>query len=412
MALQARLNILSGKRQGEVVDLEPGSYDIGTRKAAAIQLRDKGIGFKHAVLVVGDDGQAAIEDLKSAGGTFVDGAPVKGTAPLAAGQPFQVGTVELLLELAGVAAAPEPEPEPEPEPAPAPDPAPAAAAAAAAAAVPDDLDLLKEQCRTLQRQLAEKTQEAQAYADALESQSASGGGGAYDDGLGGYSETASADLEVRILELQQIADEQTAQALEKDETIRALERELDVFRKKSATAIEDVKREQEAMARDVMRGHERLEEWRTEVDDARSEVARFEAINAELLLENEELKEKVEGLRYQIEQEASKRGELVRVRVVELRSEIERLENSNVELQTLVEAYEEKIDELDERVEEVEGENEAQQAVVEDLRDELAKAKHEAETRAKALRKKVQSLEMQVERLQGESARARAAAET
>lgn len=406
-----------------MVELDAGSYQLGTGRGADIQLRDKGVGFKHATLTVTTDG-LSIEDLKSRGGTFIDDQPVDGVVALASGQPFRVGTVDLAVELTSAPSAPAAAAEPEAadeEPPPAldmaEDEAPAAAAAAPAATpaseLPDDVDLLKERYRELERCYLEKAQEATALAEALEARGDAGGEdvGGYDAGIGGYSESVSADLEVRILELQQIADEQTATLLEKDEVIRQLESQLGVLRERNQEALAGAKREQDAMAREYMRGHEKAEEWRQEVDEAKAEVARFEQVNAELVLEVEELNEKIEALRYQLDQEASRRGELVRERTVELRKEAERLEASNAELRTLVEAYEEKIDELDERVEEVEGENEAHETLVNDLREELEKTKQERDTMVKTLRKKVQSLESKVERLQGESARARAAAE-
>ena len=434
----ARLSILSGKRQGETLDLQPGSYQLGTGRGADIELRDKGIGFKHAQLTVEDD-RMYLEDLKSKGGTLVEGAPIDGRVELAETVSLQLGTVELRLEAVGTAVAlkteasepesSEPEAiepeaiepeaiEPEAiEPAPSePEPVVAVAADSAAAGVEplgelsDDADVLKGMLRDLHRRLAEKSQEAAALSEALEA--SAGGGGALDDGLGGYSEAVGDDLEARMLELQHAADEQTALILEKDEEITVLQRELSVLRDRQTGALDDVRREQEAMARDVLRGHEKAEAWRTEVDEAKAEVARFEQVNAELLLETEELKEKLEAQSYQLEQEQAQRGALVRERLVELRREVERLEQSNAEMRTLVEAYEEKIDELDERVEELEGENEAQQDLVKDVRDELAKVKTERDTMVKTLRKKVQALELKLERLKGESARALAAAES
>ena len=75
----ARLNIMSGKRLGDVLVLDPGTYQVGTKKSADIQLRDKGVGFKHAQLIV-EDGHLYVEDLKSRGGTFLNGVQLEANA--------------------------------------------------------------------------------------------------------------------------------------------------------------------------------------------------------------------------------------------------------------------------------------------------------------------------------------------
>jgi chromosome segregation ATPase len=138
-------------------------------------------------------------------------------------------------------------------------------------------------------------------------------------------------------------------------------------------------------------------------------VARFEQVNSELLLETEELKEKLAALQYQLEQEQAGRGSLVRERTTGLQKDAERLEQSNAEMRTLAEAYEEKIDELDERVEELEGENEALENLLNETRAELGKVKNERETTVKTLRQKLKRLEDKAEELQGDRARAQAA---
>ncbi|HBP22380.1 MAG TPA: hypothetical protein DEA08_31940, partial [Planctomycetes bacterium] len=314
----------------------------------------------------------------------------------------------------------EPAPEPEPEPvAEEPTPAPTPVAEASEREplpsltpleeLPDDADVLKERFRDLERKFVEKAQEARAYEEALEA--AHAGGGADDDGLGGFSDAVSGDLEQRVLDLQLVADEKTAEVLEKEDEIKALMREIDVLRSRSEENKDRAERERQAIAEDILKGHERLEVQKQEVAEAKAEVSEFETVNAELLLETEDLKERLGAMEHLLEVERAERGKLVRERLVSLRTEIERLENSNAELRTLVEAYEEKIDELDERVEELEGESEAHESLVSELREQLTKAQHERDTMVKTLRKKLQGLERKLELAKGENARARAAAE-
>ncbi len=439
-----KVTILSGRRSGESLDLAPGEHQIGTGSAAAIQLRDKDVSFKHAKLVV--DGEAVfLEDLKSKSGTFVNGERVDARVALRNLDTVSVGQAELRIECASpapaaqapapVAAPPAAKAEPKAEKAEpketkaeakarakaeaeaakaeaeaaeapkahAPEPAPAEVVE-----LPADPELLKAMVIDLRRSLKEKTQEADALHAALE------GGTVADRAMGdmgsmGYAPSVQDDLETRNLELQQIADEKAAIVLEKDEELRELTRQVSVLERRLSESKTAEERERDSMAGEVLRRDERVAEANTEVDTAKAEVARFEQVNSELLLETEELKEKLAAAQYRLEQEAAGRGSLVRERVAELQKDVERLEQSNAEMRTLVEAYEEKIDELDERVEELEGENEALQTVVTETRAELARSKTERETAVKTLRQKLKRLEDKAEELEGDRARAKAA---
>lgn len=466
-----QLRVLSGKSEGEAFELQAGSsYLLGTRKANDFRLRDKGVGFKHAKITVDAEGQVQVEDLGAKGGSSIESEALPKNAPrlMALGQALRLGSIDLVLEEAAGAPTQEaptqelPEPSPVADEAPSeavqapapPEPVAPEAVAVEAVAVepvapepvavepvapepvavepvevseqppaapvptltpkdqlPDDIDLLKEQFRDIERRLIEKTQEALAYEEALEGALASGGGALGDDGLGGFSDDVSGDLESRVLGLQLAADEQAAAVFEKDEELKLLTRELEVLRGRQEETRGRTERERQSIAEDILKGHERLEERKTEAATARAEVAEFGEVNAELLLETDELKEKLTASQYLLEQERAERGQLVRQRLVDLRTEAERLEAANAELRTLVEAYEEKIDELDERVEEFEGESEAHDSLVSDLRQRMTKTEQERDIMVKTLRKKLQGLERKLERLQGENARARAATE-
>ncbi len=433
-----QLRVLSGKSAGEAFELQAGSsYLLGTRKANDFRLRDKGVGFKHAKITVDPAGLVAVEDLGAKGGSAVGSEELSKNAPqvVEPGQALRFGSIKLVLEEGADAAespapeaaveakakAPAPAPEPAPEPEPEPEVSPEILSEGAPAEplptltpkdeLPDDVDLLKEQYRDLERRLIEKTQEARAYEEALESASSGGFDEGLGDGLGGLSDSVSGDLESRLLELQLAADEQAAAVFEKDEELKQLNRELAVLRERHDESRDRTERERQSIAEDILRGHERLEERKSEAATARAEVAEFGEVNAELLLETEELKEKLSAAEYLLEQERAERGQLVRGRLVELRTEAERLEAANAELRTLVEAYEEKIDELDERVEEFEGEREAHDSLAVDLRQRLTKTEQERDVMVKTLRKKLQGLERKLEHLQAENARARAASE-
>lgn len=67
-----QLQILSGKRQGETVELQPGAeVDIGNRKSARLSIRDPWVSYNHARIVV-ESGRFVIEDQDSSNGTWLD----------------------------------------------------------------------------------------------------------------------------------------------------------------------------------------------------------------------------------------------------------------------------------------------------------------------------------------------------
>ena len=65
----AKLLILSGKREGDVIELTQEKQLIGSRKTAEIPIRDRCISFKHATIYY-EDNQYWLEDLGSRTGTF------------------------------------------------------------------------------------------------------------------------------------------------------------------------------------------------------------------------------------------------------------------------------------------------------------------------------------------------------
>jgi len=72
-----KLEILSGKREGSVVELPEGqAFDIGNRKSAQLTIRDPWISYNHA-RIQGESGRFFIEDLGSSNGTWVNGEKIK-----------------------------------------------------------------------------------------------------------------------------------------------------------------------------------------------------------------------------------------------------------------------------------------------------------------------------------------------
>ena len=106
--MSAKLEFLSGKRKGDVFELEDSSeeFGIGNRKSAEIRVRDPWISYKHAKICL-DGGQFFIEDLGSSNGTWVDGQRIERRA-LEPGMLLYLGKtkIKFLQERAAPAASP------------------------------------------------------------------------------------------------------------------------------------------------------------------------------------------------------------------------------------------------------------------------------------------------------------------
>lgn len=73
-----RLQVLNGKRQGQIYDLAPGvDHVIGHRQSATITIDDPWVSWDHARVLVKPDGAVWLEDLGSTNGTYVNCVRVK-----------------------------------------------------------------------------------------------------------------------------------------------------------------------------------------------------------------------------------------------------------------------------------------------------------------------------------------------
>ena len=84
--------LVDGKR--ETRELPDGNYIIGRGEGCRIRFESPDVSERHAVLTV-RDGAAAIEDLHSANGTFVNGDAVEGRTAIDGGMIVQIGSVML-----------------------------------------------------------------------------------------------------------------------------------------------------------------------------------------------------------------------------------------------------------------------------------------------------------------------------
>jgi EmrB/QacA subfamily drug resistance transporter len=105
-ASEGELRILSGPGAGATAAVVGGSATIGRAPECDLQVLDSEVSRLHAKVTV-RDGAAAIDDLRSANGTYVDGERILARTTLAPGDRIQIGeaTIELTSPvLAGVAA--------------------------------------------------------------------------------------------------------------------------------------------------------------------------------------------------------------------------------------------------------------------------------------------------------------------
>lgn len=96
----AKLEVLNGKSEGEVFELEENEViEVGTKRKAGLRLRDRGISYVHAVLTLKNE-VLVIEDRHSGTGTWVGDEQLgTETHDLADGKTFRMGDIELRFTL-------------------------------------------------------------------------------------------------------------------------------------------------------------------------------------------------------------------------------------------------------------------------------------------------------------------------
>ncbi len=82
---------------GESKSLEPGQYTLGRHQSCEINLPDKSVSRRHALLEIAPSGQIYLTDLQSRNGTLVNGRPIFGKALLQVNDEISVGEVRLVL---------------------------------------------------------------------------------------------------------------------------------------------------------------------------------------------------------------------------------------------------------------------------------------------------------------------------
>jgi diguanylate cyclase (GGDEF)-like protein len=89
------LVVMAGPTVGEVHRLKLGETIVGRSRAAAMRFDEEGVSRSHVRLVV-ERGRVLVEDMRSANGTFVNGAEIKGSVVLEDGDRIEIGVATLL----------------------------------------------------------------------------------------------------------------------------------------------------------------------------------------------------------------------------------------------------------------------------------------------------------------------------
>ncbi len=92
--MDPRIVAISGPLEGQVFRLADGPISVGREASNRMSLRDTSVSRRHCIVEIQDD-QAAVTDLESRNGTFVNGIPVS-KRPLVHGDMLRIGTCELV----------------------------------------------------------------------------------------------------------------------------------------------------------------------------------------------------------------------------------------------------------------------------------------------------------------------------
>jgi adenylate cyclase len=84
-----------GATQGFYHDIGPGTITIGRSRGCTIELSDRGVSREHASIHLGPDGKAALEDMGSKNGTFLNGNRIE-KAILKEGDEIKIGQTLLI----------------------------------------------------------------------------------------------------------------------------------------------------------------------------------------------------------------------------------------------------------------------------------------------------------------------------
>jgi pSer/pThr/pTyr-binding forkhead associated (FHA) protein len=89
--------VQTGKHKGKRLKLMDGEFVIGRDEDVTLRIASAEVSRRHCIIHVSGN-SVKIEDLDSRNGTFVDGFPIKGTAPLTAGCLLTVGPMAFRLQ--------------------------------------------------------------------------------------------------------------------------------------------------------------------------------------------------------------------------------------------------------------------------------------------------------------------------
>lgn len=364
----AQLVITTGKSKGQTFSLPPDRpIIIGNRRDADVSIRERWISIDHAK-VYQLDGAYWIEDLESKFGTFIN-KDRQTKARLRDQDIISLGETEILFEDRSAV--------------PAEEAAPEAPAGTGEFACPH-CDYVGSSARglTIHMRVHRKADDAPAVDAALDEAL---------EGTAAPAATAAApgDFDAIIAEKDLRLDEQAVEIAELKELVRKLEERAGAAEVQAHQAQEDVLGRTSAFDAKVGEAEARRAEAKEEVDRLAAERDEAQERAAELVLEVDDLKEKIGILDYRLEQSDAKRGELVREKVREVQERCAKIEEEKAEQDKVIQAYEAKIDQLDERVEELEGENQEMEDLLDETRAKLKEEEAQRDLQTKTLKRKL-----------------------
>ena len=101
--LQAKLNVVSGKRKGQVISLATGKFLIGREQDCQLRPKSNLFGGHHCVFTI-DEFTVRLRDLGTTNGSQVNGEGIHGEVVLITGDRVSVGNLEFEVQILEIVA--------------------------------------------------------------------------------------------------------------------------------------------------------------------------------------------------------------------------------------------------------------------------------------------------------------------
>lgn len=185
-------------------------------------------------------------------------------------------------------------------------------------------------------------------------------------------------------------DQLTIENNEFKESVEKLSNRLRDMQEKERGKKSSAESQMEAMEHKVGEYLEAKHAAEKELAEFKKKYAEFEESNMELAARVDDLTERCDVMKMQLEQSDANVGELVRTKVADMQARFDEVTQANQQLKSLIEALEEKVNELDEKAQELEAENTELEKLVDEEKEAHEKTKEESEKQIRALKKRLQ----------------------